>query len=169
LIAEHAPFHHPLGADTGTYSLESIESGLRRANVTSIERDALFARTAGGSLLIPLDRSAPPPDVATFRRLLGSLASHAGVVLIDYGTSMTPDATTTAFCDQIIYSTTGGHQKVSPQTIVAAWGECSSEESEEPHAVVEINDDPESMLELAVVSIDGWARFGGATPVPLGL
>lgn len=169
LIAERAPFQHSGGPSTDFPNLESIDSGLRRANISSIERDALFARTEHGALLIPLDRSTPPPDVATFRRLLESLASHAGVVIIDAGTSESPASTTTDFCDQIIYSTTGPRRKLTAQTIVATWGNDPSEDSAEPYASVRVGDDPESMLELAVVSVAGWAQFGAATPVPLGL
>ena len=167
LVAERAPFQHTAGPTTMIHSLESIESGLRHAGTTSSERDALFARTDQGALFIPLARAAGMPDVATFRRLLDSLTTHAGVVIIDAGSSTTPENAPADLCDQIIVSTTGAGPTMSTQTIVAAWGADDSEDPEEHHSAVRMSDDPDSILELAVVSIAGWAQLGAATPLPI--
>lgn len=168
LMAGQPPFHHAVGPSTATYRLEDIESGLRDPTASSAERDALFARTDEGALFIPLERSSQPPDVDSLRRLLTALASHAGVVIIDGGDTLTSSPLATDACDQIIWSTTGPPRTFPAQTIVATWSDQPAACSAQPHATVQVGDGPDSMLELAVVSIAGWADFDAATPMPLG-
>jgi hypothetical protein len=148
---------------------EAIESGLRRRDVTSIERDLLFGRTDLGTLAVPVDPSAPLPDAATMRRLCDSLPAHAGLIVIDCGTFERPNAALTERCDQVVVSTTGVVPHVDGQTIGAIWGDVELPLEHDLYAGHPISDDPVSIAELAVVVAAGWSAIDAATPVPLGL
>jgi hypothetical protein len=149
--------------------VEAIESGLRRRDVTSIERDLLFGRTDRGTLVVPVDPSAPLPDAATMRRLCDSLTVHAGLVVMDCGTVEHPNAALLERCDQVVVSTTGVVPHLDGQTIGAVWGDVELENERGLHASHRISDDPVDIAELAVVVAAGWSAIHAATPVPLGL
>ena len=149
--------------------LETIESGLRRRDVTSIERDLLFGRTDRGTLVAPTDPSTPPPDAATMRRLFDSLPAHAGLIVIDCGTLETPNAALLERCDQIVVSSTGAIPRFEVQAIAATWGGDGPNPDRDLYASRQVSDDPTSVTELAVVVASGWAAIDAATPVPLGL
>ncbi len=148
---------------------EAIESGLRRRDVTSIERDLLFGRTDLGTLAVPVDPSAPLPDAATMRRLCDSLPAHAGLIVIDCGTFEHPNAALTERCDQMVVSTTGIVPQVDGQAIGAIWGGVELPPERNLYASHHISDDPVSIAELAVIVAAGWSAIDAATPVPLGL
>ena len=165
LMAEPAPFDHARRDTTSGPRIRAIEAGLRAPSSRGSNRDALFSRTASGALLVPLDRSMAP-DTAAFHDLLDSLASHAGVVIIDCGTQAAPDPATDGCYDQVIHSSTGARQTIPVPTIVARWGGDAPKEPDDQAAGIRMDDDPVSMLELAVVVVAGWAQLGAATPMP---
>jgi hypothetical protein len=138
---------------------EAIESALRRRELPSVERDLLFGRTRHGTLVVPRDPATDAPDGSSMNRLCESLATHAGIVVIDCGTY----AGVIHLCDQIVVSTTGPAPRFPAQTIVAVWGDVQLPQD----GGVRVGDDPEAMLELAVVVASGWADLGAGTPVPL--
>jgi hypothetical protein len=149
--------------------LETIESGLRRRDITSIERDLLFGRTNRGTLVVPTDPSHPPPAAATMRRLCDSLRAHAGLIVVDCGTPETPNAALLESCDQIVVSSTGAMPRFEVQTIAATWGGDEPPPDRDLYASRQVSDDPTSVTELAVVVASGWSAIDAATPVPLGL
>jgi hypothetical protein len=150
-------------------TFQEIESGLRRRDVTSIERDLLFGRTALGTLAVPVDASAPLPDGATMRRLCDSLVTHAGLVVMDCGPLDHPNAALLERCDQLVVSTTGVIPRLDGQIIVAVWGDTEPSREGGLYAIHNISDDSVSIAELAVVVAAGWSAIDAATPVPLGL
>ncbi len=149
--------------------IEAIESGLRRRDVTSIERDLLFGRTQFGTLAIPVDPSTPLPDAATMRRLCDSLTAHAGLIVVDCGTLEQPNAALLERCDQIVVSTTGAVPHLDGQAIGAIWGGAELTQERGLFASHHISDDRVSVTELAVIVAAGWSAIDAATPVPLGL
>jgi hypothetical protein len=148
---------------------DAIESGLRRRDVTSIERDLLFGRTELGTLAVPVDPSTPGPDAATTRRLCDSLPAHAGLIVVDCGTFEHTNTALMERCDQIVASTTGPVPHFEGQTIGAIWGHADLPIERNLYASHHISDDPLSVTELAVVVAAGWCAIDAATPVPLGL
>jgi hypothetical protein len=148
---------------------EAVESGLRRTDLTSIERDLLFGRTDLGTLAVPVDPTAPLPDAATMRRLCDTLPNHAGLIVIDCGTLELPNAALMERCDQMVVSTTGVVPHVDGQAIGAIWGGVQLPQERNLHASHHISDDAVSIAELAVVVAAGWSAIDAATPVPLGL
>lgn len=150
-------------------TFQEIESGLRRRDVTSIERDLLFGRTALGTLAVPVDPSAALPDGATMRRLCDSLTAHAGLIVMDCGPLEHPNAALLERCDQVVVSTTGVIPRLDGQVIGAVWGDTEPSHERGMYAIYNICDDPVSIAELAVVVAAGWSAIDAATPVPLGV
>lgn len=148
---------------------EAVESSLRRRDLSSVERDQLFGRTCHGTLVVPRDPTTHASDASSMRRLCESLTTHAGLVVIDCGTSEAPNGPMLDLCDQIVVSTTGPIRRFGAQTIAALWGEGGLPRDGNTLAVCRVSDDLEAILELAVVVASGWADLGAGTPVPLGL
>jgi hypothetical protein len=144
--------------------VEAVESGLRRRDISSIERDLLFGRTSSGTLAVPVAPTGPVPDAATMRRMTDSLPIHATLIVIDCGSAEQPNAALVQRCDQLVASTTGAVPASTVQTIAAVWGEAETARDRGLYA-----SHPISVAELAVVVAGGWSAIQAATRVPLGL